>query len=162
MREGGKRPIRDGGGSSDEMRRAFAVQTPRGTFDGLELALLDPADDDDRALLVRAEHPELAQAIERGDQEIVVDDQAIDPTLHLTIHEIVAKQLWDDDPPEVWQTASRLLGAGYERHEILHMLGWAFAANVRAAFEENDPGDSGYVRALALLPTSWEQQHPSA
>ena len=38
------------------------------------------------------------------------------------MHEIVANQLWADDPPEVWQTATRLLAAGYERHEVLHML----------------------------------------
>src|SRR5258708_21953566 len=117
-------------GGDDEARRAFAVPALHGTFDGLELASLDPADEDDRALLIRAEHPELASAIERGDGEIEVDGQSLDPRLHLAIHEIVAAQLWEDNPVEVWQTAPRLLGSGYERHEILHMLGSALATRV--------------------------------
>jgi len=38
------------------------------------------------------------------------------------MQEVVATQLWEDSPPEAWGTARRLLKAGYERHEILHML----------------------------------------
>lgn len=146
----------------DEARRAFAAPLVHGTFDDLDLALLDPADEDQRSLLIRAEHPELAEAIERGDEEIEVDGQAMSPRLHLMIHEVIAKQLWEDDPPEVWQTAHRLLDAGYERHEILHMLGAALAPRLLEVLHEGgatDPED--YVRALQLLPASWEQQRKS-
>ena len=31
----------------------------------------------------------------------------MNPRLHLKMHEIVATQLWDDSPPEVWDTAAR-------------------------------------------------------
>jgi hypothetical protein len=93
----------------------------------MELAFLDPANEGERIVLIRAEHPELAEAIDRGEEEIEIDGQVMNPRLHLTIHEIVATQLWDNDPPEVWQTARRLLDAGYERHEIPHMLGSALA-----------------------------------
>ena len=80
-------------GRDDQARRAFAVRAARATFDGLELTSLDPDDEDERALLIRAEHPELAAAIKRGDEEIEVDGQSMNPRLHLTIHEIIAKQL---------------------------------------------------------------------
>jgi hypothetical protein len=74
----------------------------------------------------------------------------------------VAKQLWEDDPPEVWQTACQLLDAGYERHEILHMLGSALATRIWAALDESEPlASEDYVRALRLLPSSWEQQRQS-
>jgi hypothetical protein len=46
----------------------------------------------------------------------------VNPVLHIAMHEIVANQLWANDPPEMWETAARLLAAGYERHEVLHML----------------------------------------
>jgi hypothetical protein len=147
------------GKSDDEARLAFAAQPRRGSFDGIDLDLLDPADEDERALLIRAEHPELADAIKRGDEEIELDGQAVNPRLHLTIHEILAKQLWENDPPEVWRTARRLLDAGYERHEILHMLGSALAPTLWALLHERGPtGTEGYVRALELLPASWEEQ----
>ncbi|MGZ6576401.1 MAG: hypothetical protein ACXVHJ_36125, partial [Solirubrobacteraceae bacterium] len=63
------------------------------------------------------------EALKEGRREIDGGDGPMNPRLHLKLHEIVATQLWDDSPPEVWGTAVRLLDAGYERHEILHMLG---------------------------------------
>ena len=150
------------GKRDDEARLAFAATAAHGSFDDIDLGLLDPADEDQRALLIRAEHPELAEAIKRGDEEIEIDGQAINPRLHLTIHEVLAKQLWENDPPEVWQTARRLLDAGYERHEILHMLGSALVPRLWELLHEGAPADSGgYVRALQLLPASWEQQRTS-
>jgi hypothetical protein len=125
----------------------------------MELAFLDPANEDERTVLIRAEHPELAEAIDRGEEQIEIDGQVMNPRLHLTIHEIVATQLWDNDPPEVWQTARRLLDAGYERHEILHMLGSALATRVWAVLQERSGDDlQSYVRALRGLPASWEEQ----
>jgi hypothetical protein len=34
----------------------------------------------------------------------------------------VDNQLWEGDPPETWEAAQRLLGQGYARHDLLHML----------------------------------------
>jgi hypothetical protein len=36
--------------------------------------------------------------------------------------ETVAAQLWDDDPPETWQAAKKLLSEGLPPHETLHEL----------------------------------------
>ena len=69
---------------------------------------LDPADPDERALLIRAAHPEL----DTDAETVIVDGREVNPRLHLRIHEIVAAQLADDDPPEVWATAQRLSRRG--------------------------------------------------
>ena len=63
----------------------------------------------------------------------MIGGREINPRLHLTLHEIVATQLAEDDPPEVWATAQRLRRLGYGRHEILHMLGAAMSTQIWAA-----------------------------
>ena len=75
------------------------------------------------------------------------------------MHQIVANQLWAVDPPEVWHTAQRLIELGYERHEVLHMLGSVVAEDVYAALRDKLPPDLEKTReALAALPESWELQ----
>jgi hypothetical protein len=138
-------------------RLAFAIPPIEQPPADLVLELLDPADADDRSVLLKAAHPELDTSAET----VVVGGQEMNPRLHLTLHEIVAKQLVDDDPPEVWETAQRLRRLGYRQHEILHMLGAAMTGEIWHAFQ----GDRGYEReahvaALAALPESWEGQRP--
>src|SRR5438477_10184017 len=114
----------------DEERRRFAVPPATGEYLEIDLAFLDPADPDERRILIEAEHPELHAALESDRHEIHLGGETISPTLHISMHEVVANQLWDDDPPEVWRTAQRLLASGYVRHEVLHMLGSFVARGV--------------------------------
>ena len=64
--------------------------------------------------------------------------------------------------PVVYQEidgARRLIEAGYERHEVLHMLGSVVAKDVYAALRDKLPPDLEKTReALAALPESWELQ----
>ena len=144
---------------TSEDQRSFAVPRATGEFDGIDLAFLDPNDEDDRRMLILAEHPELHRAIEAGLTEIHVKGRTINPALHLAMHEIVANQLWADDPPEVWQTATRLLASGYERHEVLHMLGSVVSDDVYQILHDQDTPYLDKTRAaLAALPDSWERQ----
>ncbi len=66
----------------------------------------------------------------------IVGGEQMNPRLHLVLHEIVAKQLVDLDPPEVWETEQRLRRLGYRRHEILHMLGAAMTGEIWHALHE--------------------------
>jgi hypothetical protein len=144
--------------NSDE-RRQFAVPAATGEFDEIDLAYIDPADEDERRILILADHPELHEAIEAGLDEIHLYGTTINPELHIAMHEIVANQLWDDDPPEVWQTAKRLLNAGYERHEVLHMLASVNSDALYDALHDQKPADLDAMRAaLAALPESWEHR----
>ena len=106
---------------TDERDRRLAFAIPPIADPDEETEWLDPADPDERALLIRAAHPELDTEAET----VFIDGREMNPRLHLTIHEIVATQLADGQPPEVWATAQRLRKLGYGRHEILHMLGAA-------------------------------------
>jgi hypothetical protein len=86
-------------------------------------------------------------------------DGSVNPRLHLKLHEVVAAQLWDDSPSEVWDTAVRLLDAGYERHEILHMLARPVSDQIWAALHDERPYDlERHVAALKALPGSWERE----
>ena len=144
--------------TSDD-RRSFAVPRATGEFDGIDLAALDPDDEADRRVLILAEHPELHRAIEAGLTEIHVQGRTMNPALHLAMHEIVANQLWADDPPEVWETATRLLSSGYERHEVLHMLASVVSDDVYQVLHGQQSPDPDETRAaLAALPDSWEHQ----
>ena len=90
---------------TDNERHRFAVPPAVGELDGIDLAFLNPDDEDDRRILILAEHPELQVAIESDRSEIHAKGTTISPALHLAMHEIVANQLWAYDPPEVWHTA---------------------------------------------------------
>ena len=147
----------------DEVRRAFAVPPAHGTYDDIELAWLDPSDPDDRHILIEAEHPELQAALRSERDEIVVAGEPMNPRLHISIHEVVANQLWDDDPPEAWETAQRLLAAGYDSHEVLHMLGSVVSGEIYEVMTERRPADVARMRAaFAALPDSWEAMRSPA
>ncbi len=138
-------------------RRAWAVPRATGSLGSIELRYLDPANPDDRYFLILSEHPELREAIERDFDEMEIDGNVFNPRLHLVMHEVVANQLWSGEPPEVWQTARRLEGLGYERHEILHMLGSVAVEHIWEVLKEGRRYDHArYVAALAALPDSWE------
>jgi hypothetical protein len=100
-------------------RRRFAVPTIVTNIDGEEVEV-DPADEDERELLVVAEHPEYRAVLDDPMSDELVE--GANPRLHVALHLVIANQLWDDTPPEVWQAARRLLAQGHDRHEILHAL----------------------------------------
>ena len=143
--------------SDRERRLAFAIPPIAGPDE--ETQWLDPADPDERALMIRAAHPELDSDAET----VVLGGHEMNPRLHLTLHEIVATQIVDDDPPEVWATAERLRRLGYDRHEVLHMLAAAMTPQLWAALHDQREYDPDEHRAaLDALPESWERQHPGA
>jgi Domain of unknown function (DUF1841) len=131
----------------------------RGVLAALGTDIEDLADPDVRSVVIRHEHPEFEEALGEGRDEIEIAGGVINPRLHLAMHEIVATQLWDDSPPEVWETAVRLLDAGYGRHEILHMLGRPVSDQIWAALHDERPYDRDrHVAALQALPGSWERE----
>ena len=135
-------------------RRTWVLPPLTGTFDDVDLEFVDPADDDDRWVLVAAEHPEFHAAVDAGEREIMVDGQVINPALHLTLHEAVAKQIWDDDPPEVGLAAQRLTALGYDRHAVLHMLMSAISDEAWHALRGEDVDERTFSARLAALPRS--------
>lgn len=150
------------GAAGDQARRDWTLPPGEGIVRGMDLRYLDRNDPDERHFLILAEHPELIEAIENDADEIVLEGVVMSPRLHITMHEVVANQLWDNDPPQAWETAVRLRELGYGRHEILHMLGSVLAEEIwnmttgRRVFDR-----TRFVEALAALPGSWERERPS-
>lgn len=148
--------------AGDQERRDWALPPGEGIVGGMDLGHLDRNNPDERHFLILAEHPELIEAIENDVDEIVLEGVVVSPRLHITMHEVVANQLWDNDPPQAWETAVRLRALGYRRHEILHMLGSVLAEEIwnmttgRQVFDR-----TRFVDALAALPGSWERERPS-
>jgi len=117
------------------------------------LDLLDPQDPDERAVLIRLAHPDLDDAIEDRRETVVVGGETMNPRLHLAIHEVVATQIIDGDPPEVFQTAERLIALGLDHHEVLHMLGFCVSGQIWSALhDQREYSHEEHVRALAALP----------
>jgi uncharacterized protein DUF1841 len=144
-------------GPSEIDRRQFVADAD--VLAALGVTVEELADPDVRSAVIRREHPEFDDALVKGLSEIDTGDGPMSPRLHLAMHEIVATQLWDDSPPEVWETAARLLDAGYGRHEILHMLSRPVSDQVWAALHDERPYDRElHVTALRALPGSWEQE----
>jgi hypothetical protein len=131
----------------------------RAAADGWHVELLRPEDPDERGALIRLAHPDFDDAIQRGAERVLVGAAEVNPRLHLAIHEVVAAQIIDGDPPEVFETAQRLLGLGREPHEVLHMLGSTVTDLIWAATHESRAYDrAAHVAALRALPATWDAQ----
>jgi hypothetical protein len=136
-------------------RRSWAVPPAHGTCQGLDLELLDPGDEDERALLIEALHPEFAGAL-HGEDDVIVGGQTVNPRLHVAMHQVVANQVLAGDPPQTWQTVQRLAGLGYDWHNIMHMIASLVTEDVYGALKEHrQPDPAAYARRLSELPGDW-------
>ena len=88
----------------------------------------------------------------------------VNPRLHIAIHEVVANQLWEDDPAEAWRAAKRLRDAGVDRHNILHQLGRVVTDHLHGALTNQQAVDpAAYRQALdALRPPLSRRRAKSA
>lgn len=112
-------------------RRAFAFGVLEGTFRGTDLSTLDPASEEDRRVLLAADHDGAAAGRLTG-------------TKHLEAHLALTRRLWCGDPPELWEAAQRLLDLGLGRHEVMHAL--------IGAIDGAGPDDRSLRLALGDLP----------
>jgi len=125
-------------------RRLFTMPFSSATIDGEEFDRLDASDPDERALLIKGEHPELHEALAETDFD--TDAAGFSPRFHLTMHEVIANQLWDDDPPEVWHAARRLRDQGVDRHDILHRLLEVMVTHMHPVMVDRKPFDTDAYR----------------
>ena len=121
----------------------------------MDLELLDPGDDDDLLFLLEALHDDGGD-VPGSDGDLAAVGEAANPRLHVTMHQIVARQILAGDPPKAWQTVQRLAGLGHGWHAIMHMIAGLAAEDVHAALAEHrQPDPEGYARRLDQLPAGW-------
>lgn len=130
-------------------RRMFAMPFFGTRIGDEDFPRLDPGDADERRLLIEGEHPEYQAAL--ADPAFDGAVEGVSPRLHIAMHEIIANQLWDDDPPEAWRAAQRLRDAGGDRHDILHQLGVVVATQVHGALTGRPVDVVAYQQALDAL-----------
>jgi len=136
-------------------RRSWSAPPGHGRYRGLDLELLDPADEDQRLFVLEALHPECEDAL-RDDDEMLVDGEPFNPRLHITLHQVVANQLLAGNPPQTWQTVQRLAGLGYDWHNIMHMIARLVSDDIYQVTTEQKPFDlRDYVQRLSELPGDW-------
>ncbi|MGH2651150.1 MAG: hypothetical protein ACRDHK_08080, partial [Actinomycetota bacterium] len=101
-------------------------------------AWADPDDPDDRSVLLRE------QGFGRDDAP---------GRVRLATYEAIANQIAEGEPPEVWETARRLLQMGLDRRRVLHNLVLTINAEVQASLAGDRRFDvASYVAALGRLP----------
>ncbi len=131
-------------------RRIFTMPFTGTRIGDEDFSELDPGDEDERRLLITGEHPEYHDVLSDPMSEELVD--GANPRLHVAMHEIVANQLWHDDPPEAWEAAQRLTAAGMERHDVLHAIAEALSRHIYRTMTESGPTDNdAYRRDLDAL-----------
>jgi hypothetical protein len=118
-------------------RRGFAFPFSATRIGDQDFLALDPADPDHRMLLIEGEHPEFHDPLSDPTFQGEIDETS--PRAHLAIHEVVANQLWDDNPPGAWRAAKRLRDAGVERHDILHQLGEVVVTQIYGVLSARGP-----------------------
>jgi len=137
-------------------RRSWAVPSGHGTYQGLDLELLNPHDEGELTFLLEAQHLEMEEALESSEEILNADGEPMSPRLHVTLHVVVANQLLADDPPETWQTVQRLAGLGYDWHNVMHMIMELVSQDFYRVMAEKRPFDrADYVRRLDELPGDW-------
>ncbi|MCY0923542.1 MULTISPECIES: hypothetical protein [unclassified Streptomyces] len=73
------------------------------------------------------------------------------------VHEVLANQLWLDNPTQLWPAAQRLLDAGLSREQALDRLADVLSGHltrVLRAAPDQAPGLEQYTRALDALGPS--------
>jgi hypothetical protein len=137
-------------------RRSWAVPAGHGSYRELDLELLNLDDEDDRGFLLEAQHPEMTGALDRHEEMITASGEPMNPTLHVTLHGVVANQLLADDPPETWQAVQRLAGLGYDWHNVMHMIMELVSEDIyRTTVEKRQFDRADYIRRLNALPRDW-------
>ena len=112
-------------------RRSWAIPSGHGTYQGLDLELLDPDDENELVFLIEAQHTEFEDAL-RSDEEMIIDGEPFSPRLHIAMHQVVASQMLADDPPGTWQTVFRLDVDGEPGRQALSRharSGWTLTAS---------------------------------
>lgn len=102
--------------------------------------------------IVLKAHPDLEAALATGqlpDEIPGPNGVPINPRLHLTMHILVERQLAADRPEGISKLAEKLEEKKIPNHQIRHLIGEVFAAQLYAALKDNRQIDTeAYLKEL--------------
>lgn len=75
------------------------------------------------------------------------DDATDNPFAHVTLHQLVEKQIATDDPAGTRAAFEALLAAGHSHHDALHRLMESWALEIARRIRERTPFDAERYRA---------------
>lgn len=96
--------------------------------------LLDPTDLDERSVFYEDHLDGVGEGFQRAGREVV------------------ANQILDDQPPDTWATAQRLLADGFDREQVLDQLSFVAVHTLQRAIEGEAADPEVYAALLAGLP----------
>ena len=101
------------------------------------------------------QHPQYSDIWERAAalnaSEEVIRDGA-NPFAHIAIHQMIANQIANHEPPQTAETLEALMQAGYTRHEAIHAIGGILAEEIYEILRDKCPFDeAGHVQSLREL-----------
>lgn len=104
-----------------------------------------------RAMRQHPEYHKLWDRLDRlGDAEL--EQNGVNPLLHVQMHAVVEAQRAEKDPPEVEAALKALLRRGLTRHQAVHAVGSLVAEELYHMLSENRLFDPDwYVRELRKL-----------
>ena len=77
--------------------------------------------------------------------------------LELALHEVVVRQILEDNPPLVWETAQRLHALRLARHKVFEQLSLALAPALKSLLDGDSEGfEERYTTNLRALPHASE------
>lgn len=105
----------------------------------------DPANPDAFKQLLAEEHPTQSEG----------DRTRTGPGTNLTLHTMIAQQLWANEPPELWSAVQRLLDQGLNRNTVLRVVGTTLAGQLQRKPQNGTPyNKAAYAAALDALDGS--------
>jgi hypothetical protein len=106
-----------------------------------------PSPEDEALALAQLDHPEFALLCERHAE--LPDDFTVEgmkPRLHVLLHQIVEKQLLEDNPSGARPAMAHLMELGLDRHAAIHVLSQGLVDDIYTALQHKTP--TGYIPFL--------------
>lgn len=141
--------------SAESFHRKATETAPDNVFsrDELERFSLDQDEDEDGGAFevrdpgqadmadmqaIATEHPELSDALARGEHMVDEEGKEFSPMLHVTIHQIIRNQVRQDDPPGIRDIFETLLQCTGDRHAAEHEIGGVLVGHLHVLLHDRE------------------------
>ncbi len=98
---------------------------------------------------------EIPYSFAETELEKAIEEEGVNPDLHLVIEAMIVEQVENTDPPEISQAYDALLATGIDQHEARHVIGRVFIEMLREGLQMAKKGqqlsEDFYLRRIRYL-----------